>query len=130
MQFIAKGEANNVLNAQIGDFHPHLRTFSKKGWTDSDTFYEYLNHIKSQFNDDEDIHIILDQLFAHKCEEILEAARDLGIILHFIPSGLTDLYQPLDVKLFVIIKAYLKHMMTVFKRGAYHDQTFGLSMYG
>lgn len=49
MQFIAKGETDMVLNTQIGDVHPHLITFSKKEWTDSNTFYEYLNYIRSQF---------------------------------------------------------------------------------
>lgn len=49
MQFIAKGETDMVLNTQIGDVHPHLITFSKKEWTYSNTFYEYLNYIRSQF---------------------------------------------------------------------------------
>ena len=53
---------------------------------------------------------------AHKSEEIQEYAKDLGIVLHFISSGLTDLYQPLDVKLFAIVKAYLKHIVRQFLR--------------
>ena len=49
MQFITKCEADKVLNTQIGDVRPHLNTFSIKGWIDSNTIYECLNYIRSQF---------------------------------------------------------------------------------
>lgn len=47
IQFIAKGETDIVLGSQIGDVSPHMRAYSKKGWTTIETFYEYLNYIKS-----------------------------------------------------------------------------------
>lgn len=34
--------------------------------------------------------------------------------MYFIPEGMTDLYQPFDVKLFNILKAYLKHIVWQF----------------
>ena len=40
----------------------------------------------------------------------------LGIVLHFIPAGFTDIYKPLDVKIFAMIKAYLKHMIRLYLR--------------
>ena len=116
IQFIAKGQTDQVLETQIGDVGPHLRSFSQKGWTDASTFYAFLNYIKSEFDENEEVHIILDTFSAHKAEEIIDSAKELGLVLHFIPPGLTDLYQPLDVKIFAIIKAYLKHMLRTYLR--------------
>ena len=116
IQFIAKGETDQVLNTQIGDVEPHLKAVSEKGWTNTSTFYDYLSHIRSQYEGNEEIHVILDRFSAHKCDETLDAAKQLGIVLHFIPSGLTDIYQPLDVKLLAFLKAYIKHMLRQFLR--------------
>lgn len=113
IQFIAKGQTEVVMDTQLGDCHPHLRTFSEKGWTDNTTFYGYLNYIRSLFDEGE-IHIILDVFSAHRSDEIKEAAKELGIILHFIPPGFTDLFQPLDAKIFAIIKGYIRHMIRQF----------------
>ena len=70
-----------------------------------------MNYIKSLFNDNQEIHVILDIYSSHTSEETKEAARDLGI-----PAGYTDLYQPLDMKIFAIIKAYLRHMIRMYLR--------------
>ena len=93
IQFIAKGKAEEVLATQIGDVHPHLRAFFEKEWTDINTFYQYLNHIRSHFEDNDEIHLILDLYKAHNNDKIKEP-EELGIILHFIPAGFTDKFQP------------------------------------
>ena len=111
MQFIAKGETDAVINTQLGDVHPHLASYSTKGWTNDETFYSYLNFIKSQFNQDQEIHIILDIFSAHRSENTKKIAEELGITLHYIPAGFTDLYQPLDTTIFAIIKAFISHML-------------------
>lgn len=95
---------------------PHLSAFSEKGWSTNEIIYKYLNYIESLFNDNQEIHVILDIYSSHRSEETKEAARDLGIILHYIPAGNTDLYQPLDMKIIAIIKAYLRHMIRVYLR--------------
>lgn len=46
----------------------------------------------------------------------MNSAKKLGFVLHFIPPGLTDFYHSLDVKLFTIMKAYLKQMIRSFLR--------------
>lgn len=116
IQFIAKGNTSQVINTQLGDVYPHLATFSENGWSTNLTIYEYLNYIKSLFEDDDEIHIILDIYSAHRSLETKEAAEALGIKLHFIPAGYTDMYQPLDVKIFAIIKAYIKHILRTYLR--------------
>lgn len=116
IQFIAKGKTSEVLNTQIGDVAPNVKAFSENGWTTQDTFYEYLSFIRSNFDDDKEIHIILDVYSAHRTDKIKESAKALGIVLHFIPAGFTDIYKPLDVKIFAMIKAYLKHMIRLYLR--------------
>ena len=76
-----------------------MATFSEK-WSTNETIYEYLKYIKSLFNDNEEIHVILDIYSEHRSEETKEAAKELGITLHYIPAGYTDMYQPLDAKIF------------------------------
>ncbi|KAK8860295.1 hypothetical protein M9Y10_011959 [Tritrichomonas musculus] len=103
IQFIAKGQTSIILDVQLGDCFPHIRAFSEKGWTDNSTFYEYLNHLRSRFNDGE-IHIVLDVFSAHRSIETKKVAQELDISLHFIPTGFTDLFQPLDEKFWQSLK--------------------------
>lgn len=93
--------------------YPHLSAFSEKGWS-NDTIYQYLNCIKSLFNDNGEIHVILGIYSSHRSVETKEATRNLGIILHYIPAGYTDLYQPQYMKIFTIIRAYLKRMIRIY----------------
>ena len=111
IQFIAKGKTELVTSTQIGDVYPHMKTYSEKGWTNDDTFYQYLNYLRSYFNDNNEIHVILDIFSAHRSETTKKLAKDLNIILHYIPAGFTDMYQPLDTTIFAVLKAYIKHMM-------------------
>lgn len=111
IQFIAKGKTEQVLNTQIGDVSPNIRSFSENGWTNTQTFYQFLSHIKSHYEDNKEIHVILDLYKAHNNDEIKEAAASLEITLHFIPAGFTEKFQPLDAMIFAIIKAYIRHMV-------------------
>ena len=51
------------------------------------------------------IHVILDGYATHLCDDVRALADELGIGLHFIPPGLTDLLQPLDRSVFGALKA-------------------------
>ena len=90
---------------------------SEKGWTTADTFYNYLLFLRQHFNDDDDIHLILDSYKAHKCQSVQDLAQTLHIKLYYIPSGLTDMFQPLDKRIFSCLKATAKYL---FKK-AYND---------
>lgn len=111
IQFIAIGKTEEVLATQIGNIHPHLKALSEKGWTDINTFYQYLNYIRLYFEDNDEIHLILDLYKAHNNDEIKEAVQELGIVLHFIPARFKDKFQPLDARIFAKVKAYIRHMV-------------------
>ena len=87
-----------------------MKTYLEKGWTNDDTFYQYLNYLRSYFNDNNEIHVILDIFSAHRSETTKKLAKDLNIILHYIPAGFTDMYQPLDTTIFAVLKAYIKKL--------------------
>ena len=52
--------------------------------------------------------MILDGFKVHISDEIIEFAESNNIKLYFIPLGYTDQLQPLDIKLFGILKSYAR----------------------
>ncbi len=111
LQFIAKGKTELVLQTQIGDVNYHMKTFSENGWTTKETFKLYLLGIRDFYNfQEETLHIILDGFKVHISEEIIEFAESNNFKLYFIPHGYTDQLQPLDIKLFGILKSYARRL--------------------
>jgi hypothetical protein len=71
------------------------RTFTK--WLVTiPTFEEYLLMLKMGFPEDEPVYLILDCYSVHLSQAIREYARRLGIVMKFIPAGMTDSLQTLD----------------------------------
>lgn len=98
--FLAKGKTELVDNTQIGDVCYHWRSHTESGWMNDEAFAEYLMHIREHFADEKTIHLILDVYKAHLTDDVREIANTLNIVLHFIPAGMTDVYQPLDISIF------------------------------
>ena len=108
LMFIAKGKTERAENSQIGDIGPHWKTHSESGWMTNEAFQEYLKKLREHFGDNETIHLVLDCYKTHKSELTRNLAKNLNISLHFIPPGMTDEFQPLDRKIFGIVKAHAK----------------------
>ena len=106
LQFIAKGTSEQSIQTQIGDFGYHTATYSENGWTTIETFKTFLNGLRAfyGFDDPHPIHLVLDAYQAHLSATIREEAENLNIKLHFIPAGMTDFIQPLDVSIFGPLK--------------------------
>ncbi|KAH0795009.1 DDE superfamily endonuclease containing protein [Histomonas meleagridis] len=109
--FIAKGKTNRCKESQIGDVSYHMSTYTENGWTTEETFSRYLRFLRTHFNDEEEIHLLLDSYKVHRCQQIQILAASLKITLHFIPPGLTDQLQPLDRRVFGCLKATAKHLL-------------------
>lgn len=103
--FIAEGKTERVEASQIGDVAYHWITHTQNGWMTDESFTFYLMKLREFFNDDDPIHLILDLYKAHLTDNVKEYAAGLNIILHFIPAGMTDTYQPLDRSIFGPFKA-------------------------
>ena len=110
LMFIAKGQTERVEDSQVGDIGPHWKTHSPNGWMTNEAFQVYLKKLREHFKNDEPIHLILDCYKTHKSEVTRDLAKILNISLHFIPPGMTDAFQPLDRKIFGIVKAHAKRL--------------------
>ena len=104
---IAKGKSDRC-HGQLGDPQGHLVTHSESGWSTAETFSLFLMSIRERFRDDGPIYLLLDQYSVHRTETVRNLAQSLGIELIFIPPGMTDAYQPLDRRVFGVLKQYLR----------------------
>ena len=107
--FVAQGKTTQVENSQIGDVGYHWKAHSESGWVTDEVFSYYLHKIREHFNDDDPLHLVMDLYPSHMTDRVLQDAKDLNIIIHIIPAGLTDVYQPLDRKIFGILKAKARY---------------------
>ena len=104
---IAKGKTD-ACHEQLGDPQGHLVAHSESGWTTVETFSQFLMSVRERFADDDPIYLLLDLYSVHRSDEIKELAENLGIHLVFIPPGMTDHYQPLDRRVFGVLKQYMR----------------------
>jgi transposase-like protein len=108
--FLARGKTERVERSQIGDVAPHWVAHSVSGWMTEDTFEQYLGLLRHHYADGSELHLLLDSYSAHRTQNIKDTAARLGINLHFIPPGMTDQFQPLDRKVFGVLKASAKSL--------------------
>ena len=104
---VAKGKTD-ACHEQLGDPQGHLVTHSESGWSTVDTFSQFLMSVRERFPDDEPVYLLLDLYSVHRSEEIKQLAESLMIRLIFIPPGMTDQYQPLDRRVFGVLKQYMR----------------------
>ena len=116
LYLIAKGKTE-LCHQQLGDPQGHLVGHSETGWSTVDTFSEFLLAVREHFNDDDPVYLLLDLYSVHRTDEIRQLAESLNIVLIFIPPGMTDQYQPLDRRIFGVLKQYLRLLW----RREYHD---------
>ena len=93
----------------MGDVCGHWKGHSESGWTTEDVFEKYLDCLARHYNG-ELVHLILDSYSAHRTQRIINYAAMKNISLHFIPPGLTDKWQPLDRRVFGVLKAYARRL--------------------
>jgi hypothetical protein len=92
--------------------------FTKSGWTNTDVMCRYLAYLRTTlFKDQEPLIVILDTYPAHRAEWVRCIARLWSITLVFIPPGCTDRLQPLDRRVFGVLKAYAREIW----RRHYHE---------
>ena len=101
---IAKGRTKRC-HKQLGK-HPNFsyKVFhSEKGWTTEAVFSEYLEWIRCIIGEKK-ISLVVDQWGPHFGPKAAKKAEDLDIHLIPVPKGGTSVYQPLDRKIFAIMK--------------------------
>lgn len=84
-------------------------TFNKQGWMNETVMLRYLEHLH-QLNKHEPCALVLDVYPAHRTPNVKEVAKTLDITLIYVPANGKGLYQPLDRRLFGIIKSKLRSL--------------------
>jgi hypothetical protein len=107
---IAKGRTSRVEVSQLGITDGHQTSHSPSGWTMTETFHQYLQWLRAQYDDTERMDLILDCFSVHRSRETHECAKRLKIQLHYIPPGWTDELQPLDRYVFGALKAICRRL--------------------
>ena len=113
---IAKGLTERCERSQLGEVHGHHAAHAPGGWMTGPLFLSYLRFLRSQFSDGKTLHLVVDAYAAHRTQVARELAASHNIKLHYLPAGMTDLFQPLDRRCFGCLKATAKHYVWEFLR--------------
>jgi hypothetical protein len=70
--------------------------------------------LREYFNDGQLFWLILDCYSVHRSEDIKKSVEKIGIKVLFIPAGMADAYQPLDLSVFGVMKASGRRMYRQF----------------
>ena len=77
--------------------------YSPRGWSTSSVMIEYLKWLRN-FKGKRTLHVLWDVHASHRDLQVLRWASDHDVGLSFIPAGQTDVWQPLDRKIFGSLK--------------------------
>ena len=108
LMVIATGKSHRCEATQLGDIWPHLSHRTERGWMNVDAFRVYLKFLRQQFPDGDVIYLVLDAYSSHRAPSARAMAADLNISLFFVPPGMTDSCQPLDLRVFGALKSIAK----------------------
>lgn len=106
LSIIAKGKTHRCEKKyEVFDKETQI-THSESGWMTPKIMIQYLKWLKQRMNN-QSFYLILDVYKAHIDNTVRKAAKKLQINLIFVPACGTGLYQPLDRRLFGLVKNYL-----------------------
>ena len=125
LMLLAKGKTeichkqfNGIVRDESGIENFHV-FHTESGWSTTDAMDHYFNQLREDykilygdrgFNDETIIDLMWDCYSVHRNNEIKEQAKKKNINLIFIPPGLTDKCQPLDMHVFGALKAKARKM--------------------
>jgi hypothetical protein len=101
---IGKGKTQRCLNGY--QLPAEVRTcVSESGWTTKDVMRRYFAILRQELYRAGPLIVVLDAYPAHRSREVREITRLWEIQLVFIPPDCTDKLQPLDRRVFGILKS-------------------------
>jgi hypothetical protein len=93
---VLDGAYEGRLKKQWDNHQGALVTFQPNHWMDNVIAKQYLQWVKD-LHPGKRIGIVWDKAGAHKSEQVLAFAKELGIVVDFISAGLTSIIQPCDI---------------------------------
>jgi hypothetical protein len=113
---IGKGKTPRCLAGYRLPLEVHT-CFSESGWTTNDVMCEYFAFLRHELFPSGPLIAILDAYSAHRSSQVRNVAQLWEIKLVFIPPGCTDKLQPLDRRVFSVLKSYARQLW----RQRYHE---------
>lgn len=114
--FIAQG-TTNACHQQFSDIKTNSRKYeilhSKGGNTSESCMIEYLRLLRKWKGEDKCV-LLCDRYRSHITKAVQEEAQKNNIELIFIPTSGTEKYQPLDIRVFGILKSIASSMFDDF----------------
>ncbi|KAF0706933.1 hypothetical protein AaE_013873 [Aphanomyces astaci] len=83
-------------------------------WMDQPTAMVYRDWLRDLYQH-EKLRLIWDLAAAYNTEQVMKYAEELGIVVEFIPAGLTSILQVCDLIINKTLKAAFKHCYCEFK---------------
>jgi hypothetical protein len=107
LMIVGQGKTDRCL---AGYHLPDGTWFDKteSGWTTADVMCAYFGKLRREIFPNGPLILLLDTYAAHRCQVVRDVAELWGIDLVFIPPGCTDLLQPLDRRVFGVMKAFAR----------------------
>jgi hypothetical protein len=78
-------------------------THQENGWTNGKVAEEFIRWISNRVHGQQ-LCLLWDSFSAHRDEDVRREASGLDIAVEYIPSGMTDEWQPLDLRIFGSLK--------------------------
>ena len=105
--FLAQG-TSNLCHKQFKDMESDpndYEIYHSSGGNTDDEVMEFYLHCFSKWMNEKPCALVLDRYASHVSENTKAVANNLGITLIYIPTSATDVYQPLDKRIFGIMKS-------------------------
>lgn len=80
-----------------------IGAYTNNGWADENCIILILDQISIITKGEESL-LLMDQYKSHMTDKVKEYAKNKKINILYIPVGMTDKYQPLDIKINGILK--------------------------
>lgn len=110
---ICKGKTEKCQRKFNLDKNLIIGTQSKSGWINEDIMLLVLDQISERSKNAKSV-LLLDQYDAHKTDKVKEYANSKNISLIYVPIGMTDKYQPLNIGVNGIFKNKMRQYYTNF----------------
>lgn len=85
-------------------------TKTTKAWMNEHIMLRYLQHLHDKIANKEPCALVLDSFKAHCTKEVIQEAKRLDIELIYVPTNGTGEFQPLDRRIFGILKSKLRSL--------------------
>lgn len=96
-------EWNSEIDEEKEEEDKELIVHSPSGWTNREVMVKYLKWLSKKMND-EPFALVFDVYKSHLDKEVRKEAKRLGIKLIYVPACGTGKYQPLDIRVFGVLK--------------------------